>query len=207
MAMTFPVGGGGGDFKRVPAGTHVALCNIVADLGIQPGSSMYPDPKRVVYLRFEIPGERVSYQKDGVTVDAPATMFREFTASMNEKAGLRKFLEGWRGRKFTNEEAAKFDVSKVLGLPCLLTVTETDRGGETYSNIGAASPLIKGMPAPEAENELLLYSSEHRDSYEKLPKRVKEKIDGQLQPKSEADHIEDMASTARGDEYDPWLDR
>lgn len=207
MAMTFPVSGGSGDFKRVPAGTHVALCNIVADLGIQPGSGMYPDPKRKLYLRFEIPSERVQYEKDGKQVDAPATISREFTASMNEKATLRKFLEGWRGRKFTDAEAATFDVSKVLGQPCLLNVTETEKGGETYANVASASPLIKGMPAPSAENDLLLYSADDRSCYERLPKRVKEKVDQQLQPKTERSIMEDEARfhhAPEGADYGNW---
>ena len=201
MAFTLPVGGGGGDFKRVPAGTHIAICNIVADLGIQPGSSMYPDPKRKVYLRFEIPGERIEYERDGQMVNGPATISREFTASMNEKATLRKFLEGWRGRKFTDDEAAKFDIGAVLGKPCLLSITETEKGGEVYSNIGSASPLIRGMAVENAENELLLYTEESQACFDRLPKRVKEKIQAQIPPRSESHRHSESDQ-----ERDPWLD-
>lgn len=201
MAFTLPVGGGGGDFKRVPAGTHLAICNIVADLGVQPGSSMYPDPKRKVYLRFEIPSERIEYERDGQTVNGPATISREFTASMNEKATLRKFLEGWRGRKFTDDEAAKFDIGSVLGKPCLLSITETEKGGEVYSNIGSASPLIRGMTADKPENELLLYTDESPACFDRLPKRVKEKIQAQIPPRTEAQRDEELSQS-----HDPWLD-
>lgn len=208
MALTFPVGGGGGgDFKRVPAGTHLAICNIVADLGVQPGSAMYPDPKRKLYLRFEIPGERVEYEKDGRMIDAPATISREFTASMNEKATLRKFLEGWRGKKFTDEEAAQFDVGAILGKACLLSVTETDKGGETYSNVANASPLIKGMAPPPPENECILFTSESSQAtFDKLPKRVKEKVAAQLSPKSEDQAMEQAAAehAPSGADYENW---
>lgn len=47
------------DFEVAPAGNHVAICNAVVDLGLQPGSKMYPDPKHQVYIRFELPLERV----------------------------------------------------------------------------------------------------------------------------------------------------
>lgn len=185
MAMTFPVGGGGGDFKRVPAGTHLAVCNMVADLGMQLGSGMYPDPKRQLVIRWEVPGERVEYEKDGQKHEGPQTISRNLTASMNEKAGLRKLLEGWRGKKFTDAEAASFDVSKILGTACLISVTETEKGGETYANVSGVSPLIKGMAAPKPENPVLYYGEDDKSQFDQLPKWVKEKIQGQLKPKSE----------------------
>ena len=88
MALTFPVGGGGGDFKRAPSGSHIAVCNMVADCGMQPGSAQFPAPKRKVYLRFEIPDERVEYEKDGRKMEGPLTIGKFYTASMNEKAAL-----------------------------------------------------------------------------------------------------------------------
>jgi hypothetical protein len=205
MALNFPVGGGGGDFTPVPSGSHIAICHIVADLGLQPGSAMYPGDKRKVYLRFEIPSERVSYKLDGREVEGPATISAEFTASMNEKATLRKFIEGWRGRQFSDDEAAKFDVSKLLGMAALISVKETQKGDKTYSNIASASPLIKGMVPPNPENELLLYTSESPDAvFNKLPKRVKEKIQGAVQPRSENQRDEELAR--QFEERDPFLD-
>lgn len=194
MAMHFPVGGGGGDFKRVPAGTHVAVCNLVADLGTQPGSGMYPDPKRQLVIRWEVPGERIEYEKDGQKVEGPQTISRTLTASMNEKAGLRKLLESWRGRKFSDAEAASFDVSTILGKPCLLNVTETEKNGETYANVSNVSPLIKGMPSPSAENRLLYYGEDDTAMLDELPKWIREKIAGQLAPKTESQVDEQRAA-------------
>lgn len=198
MAMNFATGGGGGDFKRVPPGTHLAVCNLVADLGIQPGSGMYPDPKRQVVIRWEVPGERVEYEKDGQKIEGPQTISRTLTASMNEKAGLRKMLESWRGRKFTDEEAAAFDVSSILGKACLLSVTESEKGSETYSNVGNVSPLIKGMTAPGPENPLLYYGEDDASQLQAMPKWIREKIEKQLEPvkRTEAD-----IDAARADEF------
>ena len=53
------------DFAIVPAGNHVAICIAVVDLGLQPGSRQYPDPKPQVYLRFELPQEQIEYTRDG----------------------------------------------------------------------------------------------------------------------------------------------
>lgn len=198
MAMNFPVGGGGGDFKRVPAGTHIAVCNMIVDLGMQPGSGQYPDPKRQVLIRWEVPEERVSYEKDGQTIEGPLTISRTFTASMNEKAGLRKLLENWRGKKFTDDEAAKFDVASILGKACLLSVTETEKGDKSYSNVNNAGPLLRGMTAPKAENELVYYDADDDRDFNKLPKWVKEKIEGQVEPvkRTESDVDEARARQA-----------
>ena len=182
MALTLPVGGGGGDFKRAPSGSHIAVCNLVADCGMQPGSQAFPAPKRKLYLRFEIPGERVEYEKDGKQVEGPLTIGSFYTASMNEKATLRKHLEGWRGKGFTDAEAGTFDVSKLLGQPCMLSVIESDSGGKTYSNIQNIGKLPKGIPAPTAENKLLYYADDAPGQFNDLPKWLQEKIEGQLKP-------------------------
>lgn len=182
MALTLPVGGnGGGDFKRAPSGSHVAVCNLVADCGLQPGFE--GKPQRKIYVRFEIPDERVEYEKDGKQVEGPLTIGSFYTASMNEKATLRKHLEGWRGKSFTDDEAAQFDVSKLLGQACMLSVIEKESGGKVYSNISGMSKLPKSMAAPAAENPLLYFDQESGQSeYEALPKWLREKIDGQIRP-------------------------
>jgi hypothetical protein len=188
MAMTLPVGSnGGGDFKRAPAGSHIAVCNLVADCGLQPGSAQYPSPKRKIYIRFEIPAERVEYEKDGKQVEGPLTIGSFYTASMNEKATLRKHLEGLRGKKFSDEEAGSFDVSALLGKACMLSVVESDSGGKTYSNISGIGSLPKGMGVPQAENELLYYDSDSgKAEFEALPKWLREKIEQQIRKSTPA---------------------
>jgi len=200
MALTLPVGGNGnGDFKRAPAGSHIAVCNLVADCGLQPGSGKYPAPKRKVYVRFEIPAERVEYEKDGKPVEGPLTIGSFYTASMNEKATLRKHLEGWRGKAFTDDEAAGFDVSSLLGKACMLSVIEATHGDKTYSNIANIGKLPKGMPAPEAENPLLYFDeTSDQKAFDSLPKWLREKIEAQLEPSRPAAN-ESHASSNGGD--------
>lgn len=183
MALNLPVGNGGsGDFKRAPAGSHIAVCNLVADCGLQPGSRAFPNPKRKIYIRFEIPAERVKYEKDGQQCEGPLTIGSFYTASMNEKATLRKHLEGWRGRAFSDEEAAQFDVSTILGKACMLSVVENSQDGKTYANIASIGAMPKGVPTPKAENDLLYFDSEQDAQYEQLPQWLREKIDSQITP-------------------------
>lgn len=182
MALTLPVGGnGGGDFKRAPSGSHIGVCNMVADCGLQPGFE--GKAQRKLYIRFEIPAERVEYEKDGKQVEGPLTIGSFYTASMNEKATLRKHLEGWRGKSFTDDEAAAFDVSKLLGKACMLSVIEKESGGKTYSNISGVGKLPKGMAEPQAENDLLYFDSDSGAAeFDALPKWLREKIENQIRP-------------------------
>lgn len=172
------------DFDIAPAGNHVGICNGIIDLGLQPGRGQYPAPKHEVYMRFELPTERITYTKDGREVDGPMTIGRSFTASMNEKANLRKFIESWFGKKFpTDGEAENFDCKALLGRKCLLNVTHTEKGPKVYANINAATPIPKGMTADYAQaNRSLYFDLDAPDqlAYQALPEWLRKKIDGRL---------------------------
>lgn len=131
------------DFELAPEGNHVAICNAIVDLGLQPGTAMYPAPKHQVYVRFELCNEFV--ERDGKK--APVVIGKSFTASMHEKAGLRKFIEGWFGKKFpTDAAAADFDFSKLIGYKCLANVTHYEgKDGKQRAGLQSASPIPKGM--------------------------------------------------------------
>lgn len=181
--MKFPAKGGV-DFAIAPAGNHVAICNAVIDLGMQKGSAMYPDPKHVVYVRFELPNEQVTYTKDGREISGPMSIGRRFTASMSAKANLRKFIESWFGKSFpTDDAAADFDTALLLGKKCLLNVTHTDRSDKTYANIQGASPIPKGMSADFAQHNPSLYfdlQNPDNDVFEQLPEWLQKIINERL---------------------------
>lgn len=183
MAMKFS-SGGGGDFQPIPAGTYMAVCTQIVDLGLQPGSAQYPSPKHKIMVRFEIPSERI--QIDGK--DLPAIISTRYTASMNEKAILRKHLESWRGRKFTDQEAEDFDVEKLLGVSVMLSVVHSEKGGKTYADIAALSAVPKNMPPVKAEGDVFIHNDEH-NNYDKLTDFVKKLIDGQIKAGDTADKV------------------
>jgi hypothetical protein len=78
----------------------------------------------------------------------------EYTISFGKKANLRKFLESWRGRPYTPEEAAKgIPLHKLTGFNAILTVTHVVSGaGNTYAKVTNATPLMKGMPSIAAKD-------------------------------------------------------
>lgn len=208
MPMKFPAKSGGADFAPVPAGTHIAVCDIVADLGVQPGSALYPAAKRQVYLRFELPNERIDFEKDGKKQNGPAVIGKTYTASMNEKANLRKDLENWRGQAFSDIEAEQFDVASVLGKPCVIGVTHSQKGDKIYANITSIGRLMKGVNPKSIIPEIapLLYSEDSQASYKQLPEWLQKKIDGQIVPEKSKQQEADPDSDAYQDgSYDPEI--
>lgn len=182
--------GGGDDFKLVSPGMHPAVCDMMVDLGLQEQKSqLYGDSvKHQIYIRWQIPGERLEYEKDGQKIEGPMTIGAYYTLSLGEKANLRKALQGWRGREFTAEEAAKFDVSAVLGKPCILNIIhKTGNDGKVRAKIDSIGPLMKGLPAPELESAAILYDGGEEQSpvWDKLRPWMHDTIKKQVQPKTE----------------------
>jgi hypothetical protein len=144
-------GGNDREYKVLPSGPHNGVCQLIADLGLQ--ETPYGD-KHKVYFRFEVPGERIQYEKDGVEYDVPMSIGATYTLSLNERANLRKFLEAWRGKQFTKEELEGFELTNLLGKPVMLIVTnKIDKEGKTRAYIDTAtraSGEVKGESEPQA---------------------------------------------------------
>lgn len=171
-------GGGQSQFIPVPAGTHVAVCTIVADIGYHPGFENGP-PKRNLYIAWEIPSERVTWtDKEKVEREGPSRIGAIYTYSLNEKANLRKMLSSWRGRDFNEKELAGFDLFTIMGKGCLLSVVHRESNGNTFANVKGVMGLPKGTAVPKAEGKVIAYgnSSEYNDVFEDLPKWIQRKV-------------------------------
>lgn len=117
---------GGGDFEQAPAGTHVARCVRIVDIGTQFGEyDGKPNAARKIVVTWELPNERMT---EGNFAGQPFTVNKWYTASIGEKANLRKDLVNWRGRDFTDEELKGFDVKNILTAGCLLSLTPNAKG-------------------------------------------------------------------------------
>lgn len=151
----------GGDFAPPPAGTHMAICYRVIDLGTQPvdwnGETKH---QHKVLVSWELPDEKM---EDG----KPFSIHQRYTFSSHEKSRFRQDLEAWRGAKFTEADLAGppngFHIRKILGVPCLLTVVHNVKQAKTYANISAVSKLMKGMTAPALTNEKVYFSLEKEE--------------------------------------------
>lgn len=189
MAIMANDTGGGGDFTPVPQGTHFAICDQVVDLGKQAiKSQMYGDSvKHQVYIRWQIPAERYEYEFEGEKREGPSTIGKTYTVSLGEKANLRKDLQAWRGKPFTPDELRGFDIAKLLGVPATITVTHSEKDGRTYANIASVGGIPKGMPKPEMEGDPLLYDSENLGAFEKLSKKMQERVSAQIMDTGKTD--------------------
>ena len=171
--MGLTVSEGAGSFELAPAGTHTARCYLIIDLGTQQ-TEFQGERKtaRKVLVCWELLGdERMS---DG----RPFSVAKRYTASLHEKAQLRKDLAAWRGRDFTPEELKGFELPKVLGAFCLLNLIRVEKNGRDYINVASIMALPKGMPKPEGVNDMLAFDLDKFDqaAFDQLSDRMQEQI-------------------------------
>jgi hypothetical protein len=142
---------GGGEFEQPPVGTHVARCVKVIDIGTQKGEyNGEANIRRQTIIGWELPNELMG-------TGAPFVVSKFYTASLSEKANLRKDLANWRGRDFTKEELAGFEAKNIIGKPCMLSLTTNDKGKVRVTGVMA---LPKGTPVPDQKNESVYLSLE-----------------------------------------------
>jgi len=129
-------------FATAPEGTFAAVCVDVIDLGMV-SNRFDPDQPDRQMVRF------VWQIDEQDNTGKPYMLKQDYTASLHEKAKLRKALEGWRGRAFTPTELFGFDTETCIGTGCLLNVVHnTGSRGGTFANVGGVMKLAKGMRAP-----------------------------------------------------------
>ena len=158
---------GGKEFEQAPPGNHVGRCVGMIDIGTQQGEYQGKTTHaRKIVLRFELPNELIS---EGEFAGKPFIVSKFYTASIGEKANLRKDLEAWRGKPFEPQELMGFDMKNILDKPCMVNVVHTDKKKAKISGI---TPIPKGMPVPGRVHDILFFSLEsdefNRDVYEGL---------------------------------------
>jgi len=147
----------------VPEGMHHAVCYGLYDLGTH-YQEQWDKSIHKVLIQWELPEERIEVDKDNRRVNLPRAISKQYTFSLHSKAELRKDLESWRGKQFTEKELQGFDLIKVLGVNCMLQVIHrrTDKG--TFANVTSVVPLLKNMPKRQPENEPRYFSFEEHHS-------------------------------------------
>lgn len=157
----------GSGFQNVTPGTYQGVCTQIIDLGSQDSTYKGVTKKvRKLYLGWELS----ELMEDG----RPFLVRSMYTASLGEKSALRKTLESWRGRSFTDEELKGFDLSKLLGVNGLLSMVQNDK----YVNVGSISPLLKGMVPIQAQSGFTIFNLDEfsESQYSALSDYLKGKI-------------------------------
>lgn len=127
----------GGEFTPAPEGLWPGVCVDVVDKGIVQ-SNLYK-PRHMIQIRWVLDAEPP--MPDG----RPHIAVRGFGATLGEKSALRPFLEAWRGKKFTEEELAGFDIENLIGVNGQIQILHNRSKGTTYANVQAVVPYPRGL--------------------------------------------------------------
>lgn len=129
----------GVEFTPAPSGPQHAVCSAVFDMG-EEYSEMYKKLSQKVCIFWEL----AEKMQDG----RPYMLSKQYTLSLSEKANLRKDLESWRGKHFTTEELAGFDLEKLIGVNVMLNVIHVPgkKDGKIRAQIAGVMPIMKGLP-------------------------------------------------------------
>ena len=150
---------GGGDYDPIPEDLHLAICYGIWDLGTQYSETWHINSHKVVIL-WELPEVRGEFEREGKKLNLPRAISKQFTLSLHKKSELRKMLESWRGKKFTEDELSKgFDLKKLLGVPCQLQVLHNKKDDKVYANIANIIKAPQGTNI-KPENPLVFFSFE-----------------------------------------------
>jgi hypothetical protein len=181
----------GSNVVPVSEGVYQAICYAIFDLGTQ-FSEKFGKSSHQMMVIWEIPEERIEITRDDKVLDLPRVVSKKYTMSLNEKANLRKDLQSWRGKTFTPEELAGFDVTKLLGVNCMIQIIHTKTDSKTYANIASITPLYKGMEKKFPENPAVIFDlSKDRVIPETTPKWIRELIEDSAEWKALQPEVHD----------------
>lgn len=173
-----------GNFESTPPGSHLARCYRIVDLGTQKSEYM----GQVKYLHKIMLGWEIFGDKDDGTPllmrdGRPFAIFKNYTMSWSDKATLRKDLQSWRGKPFSQEEMRRFDLKTILGVHCMLNVIERQGAdGKTYVNVDSITPVpqvIRKAGLPDGVNKLELFnlSEPNMEMFNGFSEHLKKKIE------------------------------
>ena len=188
--------GTGTHFEIIPEDTYTAICCEVIDLGLQENKT-YDKVQPKVLIGWELPELQVEINGDM----KPRIFTKQYTNSLNDKATLRKDLVAWRGKQFTEEELKGFDVSKLLGVPCLLQIVHSKSGDRTYANLGGITKLPKGMPQPTPLTDKIRFDIDESplSMIEELPSWIQDIIKESIEYKKRTGSFEELDDDEGGE--------
>lgn len=169
--------------ELIPAGNYIARCYQMIEIGTVAENIMGKQViAKKVRVGWELPNELRTFEGK----ERPLVISKEYTLSMNEKANLRKDLASWRGKDFTQEEAKCFDITKLLGVPCMLNIIHKPGASDPtkiYERIAGITGIPKGVTPPQqiTPTYLLSYDSFDESKFDDLPDFIKDKMKTSLE--------------------------
>lgn len=180
--------------EPTPSGVFFARCYKLIHYGTIPDE--YQGEHKLtnkVRIDWELPTEMHVFDPD--KGEQPWSISKEYTLSLSEQANLRRDLESWRGKKFTDAELGGFDITKLLGVPCMINIAHktSNSTGNVYAYVASVSPIPKGMTCPEPINPPFIWDyNENFDEsiLEAMNDFFKDKIKSSVEYKAKYDPID-----------------
>ena len=179
----------------VEAGVYMAVCIGFVDLGEQYSEKFKNYSYKGMYI-WELPGETIEIDGE----QKPRQLSKEFTISASNKSNLRKFIETWNSKSYSDEDFMEFDVFEQVGKPCQLNVVLNET--KEYAKVDNLMPIPKGFPAPTTATEHIKWDMDawNDDVFAKLPEWIQEKIKKSTQyQKDHAPETEIKVDAATGE--------
>lgn len=169
-----------GDFVSVEPGTYVARCYSMIEIGtIEAEFNGEKKKQKKVSITWELPTEMAVFHEE--RGPEPFVVSKTYSLSMHEKSTLRRDLESWRGKGYTDGEAKRFDITKLLGQPCLISVIHQQGKidpAKTYTVISSISKIMKGYECPPQINptRILCFEDFNWEVFNSLSDYMKDRI-------------------------------
>lgn len=187
------------EFEQPKPGVELALAYRIIDLGTQPSEykGVQQTPRRKLYIGWELPDQLTTEGK-------PFIVGNFYTYNTGSKSNLRRDLGNWRGKPFSDEEIAAFDLEDIFKEPFMITLVESGNGKVYPGNISAVPARMKegGYETSNDYEVFSLEADEYTDAdFDKLPDGFKrmvanspeyKQLKGFVQPEPVDDIQDDM---------------
>lgn len=167
-------------YKPIPAGTHIAIIDTIAELGVQPGEFMGKilTPAKRIYIRFAFP-ELIL--ENGL----PMTLGKEMKAAISEGSELTKIMRAALSQELkNNDDIYNYGslVHTILLKPVMISVINENDKGKVRAKLGDCIPLAKSVIVPQHNIKGFLYTlaEPNPDVFAQLPNFIQEKIQKRL---------------------------
>ncbi|HLP41240.1 MAG TPA: hypothetical protein VK465_07010 [Fibrobacteria bacterium] len=114
--------------KELPSiGMHQAVCAQVHSLGFQVFKGQVSFSPKCVFV-FELDEK----MKEGQMAGKPFVISErhgQYMGKPGKSSNLRRFLEKWKGKEYTEEEAKATNIKKCEGQPCTLMIDHEPKDG------------------------------------------------------------------------------
>lgn len=186
---------GGQVIEKLENGVYTAVSSAIIDLGLQK-NEQFKKIQRKFMMIWTIIGEEVEINGE----KQPRTISKEYSFSLNEKSTLRKDLQAWRGKPFSEEELQGFNILAVLNKACQLQIILEEKNNKKYNNIAGIMSLPKGSNVPILEDTYYfdMENAETWENYCKIPNWIQEKI-------KKAENLESTGFERYVKEYDEMV--